>query len=1230
MTLMRDLIDIPTSVSEGDFVVRASEVADLGNYVVTDQLRDNFRDALTTVGHAVTTGRSQAKFLHGSFGSGKSHFMAVLREVLRHNPGARAIRGLAEPIAEADVWLRDRDVLCLTFHMLDATSVEQAVLEGYLNQITALHPQAPPPAVHRSDALLADAEKIRASMGDDAFFATLGGGTGLAAALARREGWTAESYALATAQPPGVASRDSLVGALTAAFFSGAVRSGEYLDLDTGLRVMTRHATSLGYHAVVLFLDELVLWLSTRIADHTFVNTEGAKLNKLIESSDAARPLPLISFVARQRNIEEFLGPQVGGTEREALAHVMRSVQGRLGEIVLADTNLPEIAEKRLLRPTDDAARRVIDDAFAAVRGRRDVWDTLLLGAQYGDAGIGSDAAAFRKLYPFSPALVATLVALSQALQRERTALRVMTELLVARRDTLRVNDLIGVAALFDPLVMRGELPDRPLLRQQFQAARDTYRTKLRPLLRSRYGIGEDETSGHEQFELDDRLIKTLLLGALVPEVPALSNLTAARLHALNFGSIASPLPGYENQIVVERLGKLVADAGALHMTEGPDPVFSLKLSAVDYDRLLELVPDPETSTGVQQQLIRDLIGGELKLGGADEVLGEFAAVREWRGRRHQVNIRFGNIRDRDAMPDSSIYATGDAWRIVIDYPFDMAGHSRRDDKARIEQLDRGSRTVFWLPYFLTDDHISRVIQLAKINYLLGSGGTGDRLTTLAADWSLADRQQGKVYLRQRQQLVRSSLLESLRQAYGVVKAQTPDVEDDSIPVLHTLAEGLPLGDPRGGSLPAAFDNLTADLLRWSYPGTPALPEDEKPVSKAETAKIWGYAKAAAADPTRGTTVEPADRRIVARVCNPLKLGESQDNRYALTSTLCWWSGHLLQGAAKDGYTEQFPVHVLRGLLDVPSPRGFDRDLANLILAVFALEHQLAWYERGGKVELGSLNMINDQMELRRPPMAVSDVWERAVRRAKAIFGKPVPEHSSPTAQAEFASIVRREARAYAGPAHELAERITRHAGSLGLDVDARSGRLATIRRVSRLLRDLAAETDDVVVVGLIADADAGDIDDVAAGTAFKQAAVITEALTRTNWPLLDAVTMRADTEESARAIIESLHTAARADEHVERLGGALTRAVDEATRLLARPRPEPRVTGPRVTDPRAADTGGSTGAVGQPTDSTIGTRDATRTRDVTTASALDDVRAAIAKDLDGDHTVRVTWEVLR
>lgn len=35
--------------------------------------------------------------------------------------------------------------------------------------------------------------------------------------------------------------------------------SGGYIEFDEGLRMMTRHARSLGYDAVILFLDELLL-----------------------------------------------------------------------------------------------------------------------------------------------------------------------------------------------------------------------------------------------------------------------------------------------------------------------------------------------------------------------------------------------------------------------------------------------------------------------------------------------------------------------------------------------------------------------------------------------------------------------------------------------------------------------------------------------------------------------------------------------------------------------------------------------------------------------------------------------------------------------------------------------------------------------------------------------------------------------------------------------------------
>lgn len=1229
MTLLRDLIEIPESVGDADFVVRAAEGADLQRYVVTDDLRRNFDEALSMVGHAVTSGRSQAKFLHGSFGSGKSHFMAVVREVLEHSPDARAVRGLAEPVAKADAWLRGKKILNLTFHMLDAQSVEQAILEGYLRQITARHPEAPVPAVHHSDALLADAARLRQVMGDERFFAQLGGaglaasgggGGSLAAQVTQRQGWTAATYEAAAAQPPGTEQRDLLVSALTTTFFSGAVRSGRYLDLDTGLAVITRHAKELGYDAMVFFLDEMILWLSTKIADHTFVQTEGAKLNKLVESSDTARPLPIASFVARQRNLEEFLGPQVGGTEREALAHVMRSVQGRLGtDIVLADTNLPEITEKRLLKPKNEAARRQIDESFAAVRGNRDVWDILLLGAQYGDAGIGSDAAAFRSLYPFSPALVATLVALSQALQRQRTALKVMTELLVARRDTLQVNDLIGVSALFDPLVLHGELPDRPQLKQLFQAARDTYRSKLRPLLLSLHGIAEEQAGEHEMFLLDDKLVKTLMLGALVQEVPALHNLTAAKLHALNFGSIASPIPGYENQIVLDRLRRLSADAGDLHLTDDPDPVVTIKLSSVDFDKLLDLVPEAETASGVLQQLVREMVCEEFGLASPEGTFGELQHPREWRGRKHYLQVRFGNVRDKDTLPESALIASGDTWRLVIDYPFDP-GHRRNEDFARIETLPRGSRTVFWMPLFLADEVMGRVRQLAKINYLLGGAGSGDRLQSLAADWSLANRQQGKVYLQQRQQQLRGSLLTALKHAYGAVKAQTPDVEDDTIGVLHTLAEGLHLGDPRGGTLKSAFDHLTGELLAWAYPGKPALPDDERPITRSEMARVLKYAKAASADPTRGVVVEPADRKTIQRICNPLRLGELIDHRYVLTTSTCWWSQHLLQGAAQHGYTERFPVHVLRDLLDKPDARGFDRELQNLIIGVFALDQLLAWYQGSAKVNVDSVQETIDHLELRHPPMPDEEAWNTAIGRGKALFGEQLPKWRTPANLAEVAATMRQVAHQYAPYAASLVSALQRHGDQLGLDPQADTGRLATARRAAKLLADVDRERDDVVLVEMVAVVDLGDIDDAAVAAAYKQARPVLAALSGTQWTLIDAARSQSSTNEAARALVDDLERAARHDQNAVDLADALQNAVDRAAKLLAsnvpqtKPEPQPQ--------PQPSDGGQVVVTVPTPDKPA-------ETRTVTDVSSWEAVAAEIRAAVEGHDRVKVTWEVL-
>ena len=85
VTTIADIFDLPERVHQGDFVLRLSEGVEraertLNDYVVTEQLAGCFDDALSLIGSAVQSNTSKGAYLHGSFGSGKSHFMAVLNQ----------------------------------------------------------------------------------------------------------------------------------------------------------------------------------------------------------------------------------------------------------------------------------------------------------------------------------------------------------------------------------------------------------------------------------------------------------------------------------------------------------------------------------------------------------------------------------------------------------------------------------------------------------------------------------------------------------------------------------------------------------------------------------------------------------------------------------------------------------------------------------------------------------------------------------------------------------------------------------------------------------------------------------------------------------------------------------------------------------------------------------------------------------------------------------------------
>ena len=178
MTLISELIEVPEAVDKGAFVLELSSGVShvqrtLDTYVVTDDLRDRFDDALGLIKLALQTGSSRAAYLDGSFGAGKSHFMAVLHALLTNRPEARAKADLAPIVAKYDDLISRHRFLLVPYHLIGKASVEDAILGGYLAHVRATHPNDPLPAVLVDQPLLDTARRLRKQFGDAAFFRML-------------------------------------------------------------------------------------------------------------------------------------------------------------------------------------------------------------------------------------------------------------------------------------------------------------------------------------------------------------------------------------------------------------------------------------------------------------------------------------------------------------------------------------------------------------------------------------------------------------------------------------------------------------------------------------------------------------------------------------------------------------------------------------------------------------------------------------------------------------------------------------------------------------------------------------------------------------------------------------------------------------------------------------------------------------------------------------------------
>lgn len=1171
-TTIRELFDIPEQIRKGDFVLKLAEgIANpketAQSYVVTPGLAQAFDQALGLVGGAVRDGRSQAAYLHGSFGSGKSHFMAMLSLLLSGSEDAWRLPELHDLRAK-HAFVGTKKLLELSFHMIGQVSIEGAIFSGYLAFLNKHHPTAPLPGLFADEGLFDNAEDLRGKLGDDAFFAPMNqGGRADVGWGDVGDHWDRERFAAAVkSSDPEL--RAALFTALVHSHFkSWEQESRRFVDLDAGLATIARHAAKLGYHAIVLFLDELILWLSGRGSDSAWLHKEVEKMIKLVEAADMHREIPLVSFIARQRNLAEMVGEDYAGVENIRLYQSLKHWEGRYDTVKLEDNNLPAIIEKRILKPKNDDAKVALRAAFETMKkSAGSAWNTLLAR---------EDQAAFEKLYPFSPALVDCLVALSNSLQRQRTAIKLLMEILVEHTTDLMVGEVVRVGDLFDVLASGQDSADG-VMRSRFEAAKQIYKYQFLPLLQRSNGTTTEARcqrlrpdhptrlgcSGcpERACRSDNRLVKTMLIASLVPEVDAVKDLTASKLVQLNHGSLKVPLAGTESTLVAQKLRTWAAEIGQLQVGAENDPRVRLRLEGVDLGPIMERARSAD-SAGSRQRVLREMVFDAL---GLEKVLEKGKAhTVEWRGTSRTGQVVFGNVRTMSA--DFLKCTDDEDWRLVIDYPFDDHQFGPNDDVEAVERFiesSNGSWTLVWLPSFLSAAMEKLLGELVILEHICENR---DTIQQYVGDLSVDNQARAKNDLETLRSSKQTRLMTVLQEAYGLASSKEGNL--DTARLAETNVRLLKPGAKLAARIPPNFseavDTYVHDLLTTRWPRHPKLGEKLTKRRVEHLVEVFGQ------------IVDAEDKRVAA---DRALIEEARDTLGELglvrvtENAIHLVEDRLLQDLDKRRAQKAVDlptVSQLRDWIDETGKLGLQPEAEDLIIRCYARWAARTFVAWGKPFVVEAGKVIPDEVMLEKPQLPAYATWVKALDMAGRVFGialagKALHADNLKRFETAVASKVEEVGRA----SEQLPGELERWAALLGVAADA--DRLKTARSARTLVASLQPGAPVETLAAYAPDTSAPAVARSLL-TAKPTLALLGDRLVFGQY---EAVASRRDVE-GAVELVERAAAVLRQDEAIEALVDRFRRFAEDAMRLLAPKKAPPG----RVILRRAATAKGSTAA---------------------------------------------------
>jgi Family of unknown function (DUF6079) len=991
------------------------------DYVITPAVEKELPRILEDMKQVFDRGEEYGRFIHGSFGSGKSHFMTMLsmllegtqpawkkfRPLLNAHRDNKQSKGGDAPDHEA--WLAKAGLLVVRIHMLSVrgknTGFDRAVYEGF-NAALKRRGKAPFEFLN-VDSIFDEVRREAKEYGDIVWkrleAESIVGG---------REDF--EAIATGSAQ-----ARERFVR--TWLKYKGRDPSDAGIDprWSEGLARMAGHAKNQGFGGIVLMIDEFLLWLAEK-SGQEFV-AEINSLNVIVDHNTGQRPAPIFVFVARQRNLQEFFPDLVDESKiHEHLDHHAK----RFEVTKLQDVELRHIVRGRVLRPRNPAA---VQAAVSSLAERHQKVLPALLA--------GGDIDYLRDVYPFHPALIEMLVDVTSLMQRERSALRLLYELLVVHYPTLPLGEFLPVGSAFAAIFPEAGVEASKKV-ELMQDIHHQYYSRLAPAMAK---LGEEPGSefNEERHRALDQLVRTVLLAEVSPRLKQ-GGLTIERLVQLNAVDVEGET--FRGQVRVAETDLLALSQRVPDLQvagQGKTALIRYVLGRVSLGEILgrarSKVDNPAQRFKVFWGALRQALGLTGNKGFEDGGPNEGDWDLSWRRTKRRGRIKLGNVRE---MSYEDFTPPEGAFKVLVDYPWDEPGHAVDEDRLRATNVRKKQgllHTVCWLPRHMSPTELGVLTELAAVRYLLSDAGQEDLLETHGPQ----DRSKLLDQAGIRQKTLEGQLDDLLCEVYvrhGEFFAVISDI--DSSRPRETLSENL--------------DHIATLLMDRRYPQHPTfLAEPKKP--DLEALLRW---MVDAGEGNLSVAYDEAVGKILKTLGQPLELVNLGQTKASLRLDSRYIKD-VLQRADQDSVGWTPIADHLR------ETYGFQPLLIDLFLCFLCQRDHRALQEIHGEAIEVRIGMPQTTLiRLQRGSLVSAADWHRLRDLGNQLFEEPrPPAHRSLQAQDRFTSSLRTKGQAKRTVLQGLHSRLVH----LGADQGERLKELSTAN--SRLAALAQATTDSYKVL---------------------------------------------------------------------------------------------------------------------------------------------------------------------